>query len=240
MPSDWLQALWDPTAPLPAGWPAGALGAFLLFLVPIGGGIPFGVLMARDAGVSPALTALLYFISDVAGAFAGEPYLIVLRWVGRRFAPLAAVGRWLTSLSRRTGLREAGRQGVLRLVLLSFAVSPGAGRAAAATAGHGFVSGWAVAITGDMAYFVLLMASTLWLSAVLGDERLTVGAVLVAMSLLPFLLRRLHAPASKPPTEPEVVPPPASPARSMPPTLTETSAPPRRDPSRAGRRGRKR
>jgi hypothetical protein len=39
------------------------------------------------------------------------------------------------------------------------------GRAAAKAAGHGFLPGWAIAITGDMIYFVVLMASTLWLQA---------------------------------------------------------------------------
>ena len=65
MPSDFLQPLIDPTAPLPAIWPTGAWGAFLLFLIPIGGGIPLGVLMARDAGVSPLVMALMYLVSDV-------------------------------------------------------------------------------------------------------------------------------------------------------------------------------
>ena len=59
-PDDLLRLLWDPTAPLPTSWPAGGLGAFLLFLVPVGGGIPLGVLMARDGGVTPLITALLY------------------------------------------------------------------------------------------------------------------------------------------------------------------------------------
>ena len=44
MPSDFLLPLLDPTAPLPAFWPSGGLGAFLLFLIPIGGGIPLASL----------------------------------------------------------------------------------------------------------------------------------------------------------------------------------------------------
>ena len=42
-----------------------------------------------------------------------------------------------------------------------------------------------------MLYFVVLMASTLWLQGVLGDERLTIGAVLLVMLVLPSLIRRL-------------------------------------------------
>jgi len=37
----------------------------------------------------------------------------------------------------------------------------------------------------------VLMASTLWLEGVLGDQRLTVGVVLVIMIVLPSVVRRL-------------------------------------------------
>jgi len=36
----------------------------------------------------------------------------------------------------------------------------------------------------------VLMVSTLWLQGVLGDERFTIGAVLLLMLVLPSLLRR--------------------------------------------------
>ena len=62
------RAILDPSAPLPHGWPAGMLGAFLLFCVPIGGGIPAGVLMARAANVSPPVMMALYFVSDLVPA----------------------------------------------------------------------------------------------------------------------------------------------------------------------------
>ena len=78
MPDDFVRALIDPTAPLPHGWPAGVLGIFLLFCVPVGGGIPLGVLMARDAGLPPALTLSLYFVSDLVLALTTEP-----SWHGR-------------------------------------------------------------------------------------------------------------------------------------------------------------
>jgi hypothetical protein len=35
------------------------------------------------------------------------------------------------------------------------------------------------------------MASTLWLQGILGNERLTIGAVLLVMLVLPPLVRRL-------------------------------------------------
>ena len=64
MSDEFWRALLDPSAPLPPGWPAGALGAFLLLCVPIGGGIPAGVLMGHAAGVSVPGLAGLYFLSD--------------------------------------------------------------------------------------------------------------------------------------------------------------------------------
>ena len=91
--------------------------------------------------------------------------------------------------------RTAGPYGATRplgLVMVSFGVDPMTGRAAAAMAGHGFVTGWAIAIAGDMLYFGLLMASTLWLNGILGDERLTVFAILALMLVLPSIIRRLR------------------------------------------------
>jgi hypothetical protein len=228
MPDDLLRAMLDPTAPLPAGWPSGTLGAFLLFLVPVGGGIPAGVLMARDGGASALLTALLYLVSDVVMSFTGEAMLKVVMLLGRWIPALGRLGQRLVSLSGNVGLRDSGVRGPLGLIMVSFTVSPLAGRAAAATAGHGFVTGWALAIAGDMLYFTLLMASTLWLSSVLGDERLTVGAVLAIMFVAPMLLRRLRG-AGRPAvvgaaTAPTVVA--GSPAGSTPLLVTAAASRP--------------
>ena len=192
-PDEFQRALLDPTAPLPSGWPTGALGAFLLFLVPVGGGIPAGVLMAHAGGVSPPVMAALYFVSDVILACVFEPMLHVLALVGRVVPPLGRLGRALARGVQQTGLKAGGGRGPLGLVLVSFGVDPMTGRAAAAAAGHGFVSGWALAIAGDMLYFGVLMASTLWLNSVLGDERLTFGVVLVLTLVVPSLVRRWRA-----------------------------------------------
>jgi hypothetical protein len=196
-PDELLRLLWDPTAPLPTTWPAGAAGAFLLFLVPVGGGIPLGVLMARDGGISPLITALLYLASDVVIAVFTEPWLAFVRWLGRHVPFVGRIGERLARLSGGAGLRDGGARGPLGLILVSFTTSPTMGRAAAGAAGHGFLSGWGLAITGDMLYFVLLMASTLWISGVLGDERLTIGAVLVATWVLPTLIRHLRGSRTK-------------------------------------------
>jgi len=218
-----FQALINPTAPLPAGWPTGAWGAFLLFLFPIGGGIPTGVLVARAGGVSPALTALLYFFSDVIMAFVSEPMVLLMRWLGRRVPMLGRLGDRLARFSGQSGLRDGGARGPLGLILLSLTFDPMAGRAAAAAAGHGFVPGWALAIIGDMLYFVLLMLSTLWVSSVIGDDRVTLGVVLLAMWLLPLLTRRWRS-SCRPAPAPALVPVAAAAAPQRPPRPTPTRA----------------
>ena len=190
MPSDFLLPLIDPTAPLPAYWPGGFWGAFLLFLVPIGGGIPLGVLMARDAGVSLPMMALMYFVSDIFMAVTHEPFFWLLGWLASVVPAVGKVRDFFARASSGAGLRDGGGRGPLGLILFSFTVDPVSGRGAAAAAGHGFVMGWAFAIAGDMIYFGVLMAATLWLSGVLGDERMTVGVVLISIWVLSMVIRR--------------------------------------------------
>src|SRR5438552_984222 len=190
--AQYLRTQFDPSAPLPDLWPSGGLGVFLIFVLPTIVGIPLGVIMARDAALDPLLTAGLYFASDLVLAVTAEPMLAGLRWVARRVPFLERLGARLARLTEATGLQEGGVRGPLGLILVSFTVNPLAGRAAAAAAGHGFFSGWALAIVGDMAYFGLIMASTLWISSVFGNDRLAIGVVLIVAFLAPILLRRLR------------------------------------------------
>jgi hypothetical protein len=190
------RAIFDPTAPLPTAWPVGALGVLLVFCTQIGAGIPLGVILARDAGLSPLVTASLYLISDIFLACTFEPMLLLLRWLAKRVDFVARLGNRLAKISGATGLSQGKVQGPLGLILFSFAVAPAPARAASEAAGHGFISGWTLAIIGDMIYFTLIMVSTLWVSSVFGDDRLAVGAVLVFAWLLPILLRRLRRDSS--------------------------------------------
>ena len=192
---DLQRALLDPTAPIPSGWPAGAWGVLLLFLVPVGGGIPAGVLMARDRAIAwPAMLAL-YLVSDVILAFVFEPPLLLLVLLGRTVPGFAGIARALRRSVERAVARYGNASGPLALVLVSFGVDPMTGRAAARAAGHGFVPGWAIAISGDMMYFGVLMASTLWLNDAVGSDRLTIAIMLGVMIVLPLLTRRLVRPA---------------------------------------------
>jgi hypothetical protein len=194
------RAMLDPTAPLPTLWPVGTMGVFLVFATQIGAGIPLGVLMARNAGISPIATAGLYAASDVVLALAMEPMLVLLRWLGERVEFIGRLGNRLSRLSGATGLSQGKVRGPLGLILFSFAVAPAPARAASEAAGHGFISGWTLAIIGDMLYFTLIMASTLWISSLFGgDDRFTVGAVLVGAWVLPMLFRRLRSNSSSVP-----------------------------------------
>ncbi len=200
--TQFTRAIFDPTAPLPSLWPGGALGVFFVFATQIGAGIPLGVIMARNAGLSLETTAALYLASDVVLAVTMEPMLILLRWLGQRVDFIGRLGTRLSRFSGMAGLQSGGVMGPLGLILFSFTWAPAPARAASEAAGHGFISGWTLAIIGDMAYFGLIMASTLWISSVFGDDRLTIGAVLIGTWLVPLLIRRLRrqraAPAPAP------------------------------------------
>jgi hypothetical protein len=50
------------------------LSVLLLFLLPVGGGIPAGVLMARSQGLAWPVTAGLYLVSDVLLALCLNSY----------------------------------------------------------------------------------------------------------------------------------------------------------------------
>jgi hypothetical protein len=186
------RALIDPTAPLPTLWPTGALGVFLIFATQIGAGIPIGVVMARESGLSVLSTAGLYLASDVLLAVVCEPMLMVLRWLAARVEWLAALGQRLSRLSGATGLNEGRVRGPLGLVLFSFVFAPAPARAASEAAGHGPISGWTLAIIGDMVYFGVVTASTLLVIQIFGDSRLTLGPLMLGAWLLPMVVQRLQ------------------------------------------------
>ena len=123
--------------------------------------------MARDSGLNPFQTAGLYLASDVLLAVVCEPLLILLRWESRRVVWLAELGARLKHMSTTTGFRSGRVRGPLGLVLFSFVIGPAPARALSETAGYRPISGWALAIVGDMLYFGLGMAATLTMAGVL-------------------------------------------------------------------------
>jgi hypothetical protein len=171
-------------------FPPGAWATLMLFLIPVGGGIPAGVLLARNHGLGWPLMEALYFISDAVLACLFEPVMHLVIAAGRRIPRLARATEAMRQAMKRTSGLYGSTGGPFTLILIAFGVDPMTGRAAAAAAGHGFVSGWALAITGDMIYFTVIMVSTLWLNAYLGDGRVTTIVILVLMFVVPLLVRR--------------------------------------------------
>jgi hypothetical protein len=163
-----------------------------LFLIPVGGGIPAGVLLARSHGLVWPLTALLYFVSDVILALVFEPLMLGLAAIAKRVAFLRRVGSAFKEAFRRTSPVYGTHLGPLALIGVSFGVDPMTGRAAALAAGHGFVTGWLIAIAGDMIYFAVIMVSTLWLDNYLGNGTWTTLIILALMLGLPPLIRRIR------------------------------------------------
>lgn len=168
------------------------LPVFMLFLIPVGGGIPAGVLLARANGLAWPVTALLYFATDLVLAVAFEPVLRLLVALGRRVEWLARLTAAMRTVMARTAAHYGGPgAGPFTLVLVSFGVDPMTARAAALAAGHGFVAGWAIAIAGDMMYYAVVAVSTLRLNAYVKDPNVTMLIVLAVMIVAPVAVRRL-------------------------------------------------
>lgn len=175
---------------LPEGLFSSATEVLTLFLIPIGGGIPAGVILAKTRGLHWQITALLYFISDLILACVFEPLMHGFIRLAKNSRPLTLWAETYKASLAKTGFRYGIKSSPLSLILLSFGVDPMTGRAAALAAGHGFIPGWTLAITGDMVFFALIMASTLWLDNLLGDGTLTAVIIMVAMIGVPMLIDR--------------------------------------------------
>ncbi len=161
-----------------------------LFIIPVGGGIPAGVLLAKTKGLAWPITAGLYLVSDMILAIAFEPILRLLATIAGKVPFLARFRVALKAATARSAAHIGGTStGPLALVMISFGVDPMTGRATAHAAGHGFLAGWTFAIAGDMLYFAVIALSTLQLNSYLRNPDTTVLIVLGAMFVLPMLAR---------------------------------------------------
>lgn len=187
------------TFPLaPSFGPVPPLSALLevlkLFVIPVGGGIPAGVLLAQANGLSWPVTAVLYLVSDLLLALAFEPVLRLLALVCGTVPFLARFGAALKAATARSVSHFGGSgAGPLALVMIAFGVDPMTGRASALAAGYGFVAGWLFAIAGDMLYFAVIALTTLRLNSYFHDPNTTMLLVLGGMFIVPAAIRRLRA-----------------------------------------------
>ena len=166
------------------------LPVYMLFLLPVGSGIPAGVLLARANGLSWPVTAGLYFVSDVVLAVAFEPVLRLLAVLGRKVRFLARCGAIMSkAMARNSAYFVRTGAGPITLIMISFGVDPITGRATALAAGHGIVAGWGFAIAGDILYYAVLALTTLRLNLYISDPNITILIVLATMALAPMLVR---------------------------------------------------
>jgi hypothetical protein len=136
---------------------------------------------------------LLYLVSDIILAIAFEPVLRLLTAVCSRVSFLARFGAAMKAANDRAVSHFSGTgAGPVALVMIAFGVDPMTGRASALAAGHGFVAGWAFAIAGDMLYFAVIAVTTLKLNSYVRDPNTTMVIVLIAMFLVPVIVRRIR------------------------------------------------
>lgn len=197
MIAEYLQRLaWDPTAPVPDGWPHGWWGVLLLFCIPGGMGIPPGVLLGHHGGLGPMVMSVLYFLSDIVLASVFEPLLVIVAALARRLPFVRRVARWVFAAITRT-VPAGSLSAPIGIALTAFGAGLPFGRALGATAGFGLAASWLFTIAGDMAYFGLGMASTLWFDDLLGDPRIAAFAGLAVMFIVPSMIRRWQARAAR-------------------------------------------
>ncbi len=162
----------------------------MLFLIPVGGGIPAGVLIAHTNGLSWPVTTGLYLVSDVILAIVFEPILQLLVWLGGKVPFLTRFSAAMkTAMARSTAYFNGKGAGPIALIMFSFGVDPITGRAAALAAGHGFLMGWVFAIAGDMLYYAVVAVTTVRLNTYIRDPNTTIWLVLGAMIVVPMIVR---------------------------------------------------
>ena len=165
---------------------------FLLFIVPVGGGIPAGVVLGKARGLHWLMMTFLYFLSDVALACLFDPVMHLFIYFGRKSPKIAQLNALLKQTVDKSTAQYGVKPGPFLLVLIAFGVDPMTGRAATRMAGHGFFTGWALAITGDMLFYLVIMVSTLWLNNILGDGTWTVIIIMFAMIVIPAVVRKIR------------------------------------------------
>jgi hypothetical protein len=176
----------------------GAWDVFMLFIIPIGGGIPAGVILGHQKGIPWSALMAVYFVSDVMLACLLEPLMYAIIRISKHSAFFAKVHFIAKETTSKTLSLYPPHLGPLALIMVSFGIDPMTGRAATAAAGHGFVIGWLLAIAGDMIYFTLIMVCTLWLNHILGDGTWATVIILVLMVAGPMLYRRIREGRGKP------------------------------------------
>lgn len=185
-----------------AAFPGGAaMLVFALFWAPVGPGIPAGLLLARHAGLNPALTFGLYALSDTLGACVCHPLYSLLRRAAGRVPALRAVGRRVIKLAligatppRAEDLKTGGR-GALPVLFRIGSIGFGLDLYSAGILVAGLpvprLAGWAAAIAGDLIWFAILLATSIATAQVTEHDGVQLVVMVVVMLLVPRLAKRL-------------------------------------------------
>jgi len=183
-----------------AQFPGGAIGlVFVLFWAPVGPGIPAGVLLAQHLRIAPVVTFGLYALSDMCAVFLLNPIYSLLRAQARRNPTVRKIGRRMLAaamIGTRRPTADSVRDGhlapaLLRIATVGFGVDIYTAGALATGLPIPRLPGWAAAMAGDLAWFALLLGSSIAAAHVFDDERLVAAVVLGVTLLGPSILRRI-------------------------------------------------
>jgi hypothetical protein len=178
-----------PSPLMPPGFLDEAWKILLLYLSPVGSGIPAGVVYAQSRGITWPAMAIVYLFSDVIFAFFFEPLMMLFIRKSKTNPKLARVREALAMSTNQMFGHLAIRPGPLTIVLITFGSVPAIGRPISYLAGHGFFAGWTLTIIGDMLYFFMIMASTIWLNGILGNGTLTAVIITVLAMVFPSAVK---------------------------------------------------
>src|SRR4051812_38398335 len=85
-----------------------AWDVFMLFLIPVGGGIPAGVLLARSRSIEWPEMMILYFFSDLILACLFEPLMRLVIEASKRFVILARLRELVIKSMKKTSSYYGG------------------------------------------------------------------------------------------------------------------------------------
>lgn len=164
-----------------------------IFMTPFGGGIPAGVVLGDQYGLSWPILTILYFISDLVLACIFEPILLLFVHKSKTNPKLAKIREALSRAVGQTIQNIGINPSPFSLIMITFGTDPMTGRSIAYSYGHRFFTGWMIAIAGDMLFFLLVMASTLWLNHFIGNGTATALIVMTAILFGPTLWRKIKS-----------------------------------------------
>lgn len=198
-----------PTAPtagalleVASRFPGGPIAlVFVLFWSPwmAAIGIPAGLLLARHAGINPAVTFGLYAVSDVMGAMVTHPMYALARRFGSRSRILSKIGRVYLRIAM-FGVRmprvEDVRNGpmlpaLFRIGVIAFGFDIYHGGMVVAGLPVPRLLGWTAALIGDLIWFATLMVTNSAAAAVIEDDRAVAFVTIAAMIVIPKVAERV-------------------------------------------------